>query len=151
MGAAQGEEESVLEFLDSGVSARVLPYLNEKTTFFDLVQDGGKEKRKSLDSDAFWIEYGQKLSPAEAMKPLYLWSMYGTYLGLKFPPAIMTLYETSYRVGSEGWDLAFKVGIVSTPEQQKLSAEGLSNEIRESFYEFCSQYYPELMSVLFQI
>jgi len=153
MSAEKGEEERVLEFLDSGVSARVLPYLVTGPTFHELVQYWQKEKLNSSDSGlVFFEKYApNKLSADEAMKPMYLWSMYGAYLGLKYPEAIINLYETTYKpVDSREWEQAYKFGVVSTPTQEVFSVGELTNEIRQSFYEFCSEWYPELMPVLFQ-
>lgn len=153
MSADKGDEENVLDFLESGVTDRVLPYINETNTFSDLVWIWDKEKLKSRDGDlVFFEKHGlDKLTPTDAMKPMYLWSMYGAYLGLQYPREFMTLHDVSFKaVDKEEWDRAYEFGVVSTPKQEGISVEEQTNEVRGSFYDFCSEYYPELMSLLFQ-
>lgn len=153
MSADKGEEENVLEFLDSGVTARVLPYISETSTFSELVWIWEKDKLKSSDVDAvFFTKHGlDKLAPSEAMKSLYMWSMYGAYLGLQYPEEFMTLHDVTFRtVDQEEWDRAYQFGVVSTPQQGRTSINEQTDEVRGSFRDFCSEWYPELMPVLFE-
>lgn len=62
----------------------------------------------------------------------------------------MALHDASFKtVDQEEWPRAYKLGVVSTPKQERIPIEEQTNEIKASFQEFCSEDYAELISELF--
>lgn len=150
--AQEGKEQSALGFLESAVTEKIIPYLSDITTFAELVYTRERARLNSTDEFAdFFRKHGQeKLSPDGASTLAAEWATYGGYMGLKYPSIISDLFQSTYNPSDpEKWNLAYKYGVVDTPEQIHISIDEAESEVTQMFREYCDEFYPELLSVLF--
>jgi len=147
IGAAGNQEVDALSLLKNIVDTSIIPLLNGKSTSHALINYINETIDKELGALSLII--GKKIISCDvASKVINSWAMYGAYLGLKHSDTIVDLYCVTHN-GSDNklWSSAYRQCISTTQDVKSLTIEQLKNIYKQQFQEFCSQHYPELVTI----
>lgn len=92
----------------------------------------------------------KRVSPDYAVTHATVSAVCGAGFGIEFPERFKEIYPASFTIKQPSlWHEAFEQGLVDSPEEPKrIPMEEFEHTYRSTFAEFCTDFYPELVSPL---